>query len=549
MKNKTLTGALALSAFAATAIWAQNPAANELQQLRDRLAQQEEEIQALQKSIAEQRSLLEKAIPRSEAASPPAADAAPVVPAVTFEKVAASPQKPNTGTNLAPSPVSVAIGNSTLTPLGFVDATYFFRSATIGSGIGTNFAAIPYSNAPNGHLSESNFSAQNSRIGLRFDSTIVGWKVLGYLESDFLFNNNAPSFQITSNSAGMRLRNYFVDVDNGRIEFLGGQDWSLLTPNRKGLSPVPSDIFYTQNMDTNYQLGLTWTRAPQFRVIAHAGSHVSAGLGIENPQQYIGGGNGSSQVALPSYLSSQSSFTGQFQNGSTSIAGVPNTSAVFIAKLAFDSDPEGNHNMHVEVAEAASKERDYIPASFATANKYIVPGTHSTGVFSGELDSNLQIFKRLHLIQNLYWSDGLGRYIFGSAPDVAVLPSGALTPIHALSTLDGFEAQVSRNTMLTFYYGGLYLQPTAVFDPTAAGSTLSKPVYAGYGYAGSTQVRSVEEYTLGWIQTIWKNRNYGSLALINQYSYLAKSPFATTVSTPGDPHVHIVYVDLRYTLP
>ncbi len=78
----------------------------------------------------------------------------------------------------------------------------------------------------------------------------------------------------------------------------------MLTPNRKGLSPIPSDIFYTQNMDTNYQIGLVWTRAPQFRFIMHPNDNWPVGLALENPQQYIGGGNGSGMITLPAAFAS-----------------------------------------------------------------------------------------------------------------------------------------------------------------------------------------------------------------------------------------------------
>lgn len=581
MKNSKILPALVLCALALSTVRAQSQApasdsapavqsaasSDELQKLRERIAKQEEEIKKLQESVEEQRSMLDDAVKASQAAQAAAATSnsntsaanastqgapAKLVPAVNLEKVSANPnpQKPNTGTSMLPSPLAIQIGNTTFTPLGFVDATYFFRSATIGSGIGTNFGGVPYNNTASAHLSENNFSAQNSRIGMRVDSNLAGWKVLGYLEADFLFNNNSNGFQVTSNSAGLRLRNYFVDANNGKFEVLGGQDWSMLTPNRTGLSPLPADIFYTQNEDTNYQLGLVWTRAPQFRFIAHASDRFSIGLALENPQQYIGGAQGGSQIVIPSFLSGQSTFTSQFQNGSTSVAGVPNTTPVFIGKLAVDTNPGGNHDLHFEVGGAASEARDDIPAiSTYTANKYVVTGTHSTGGFLGEVNTNWELFKGFHLIENLFWTDGLGRYIFGQVPDVAITPSGSLLPIHALSTVDGLEAQITKNTMLTFYYGGVYIQPTAVFDPTATGSTLAKPVYAGYGYTGSTQNRSVEEYTFGWIQTLWKNRNYGALALINQYSYLTKSPFTTTASAPGDPHDHIIYIDLRYTLP
>ena len=41
------------------------------------------------------------------------------------------------------SPLQFKIGSVYITPIGFVDATWVTRSTNLGSGIGTNFAAIP----------------------------------------------------------------------------------------------------------------------------------------------------------------------------------------------------------------------------------------------------------------------------------------------------------------------------------------------------------------------------------------------------------------------
>ena len=142
--------------------------------------------------------------------------------------------------------------------------TGVYRSNLDGGGIGSGFGSIPYSNTASAQLSETRFSVQNSRIGLKADSVIGDWKVLGYYETDFL--GNAPTnINVASNSDTLRLRVYFVDLRDGPLEFLAGQSWSLMTPNRKGLSPLPGDIFYTQDMDTNYQVGLIWGRTPGLR--------------------------------------------------------------------------------------------------------------------------------------------------------------------------------------------------------------------------------------------------------------------------------------------
>ena len=46
-----------------------------------------------------------------------------------------------------------------------------------------------------------------------------------------------------------RLRLYFADLKHGKWEFLGGQTWSWLTPNRNGIGPMPVDLALTYNED------------------------------------------------------------------------------------------------------------------------------------------------------------------------------------------------------------------------------------------------------------------------------------------------------------
>ena len=599
MKAQRILKVLCLSVLSVQ-IWAQSPNTNstaqqpastdDLQQLRDRLSKEEEELKKLQQSIEEQKNMLDKAV-KTQPVVPatgtaPAADApATAAPAAAVPATAApantnapaevgSPAKivPVVNTpvrNVAngryrqhnetapPSPLSISLGNTTLTPLGFVDATYFWRSTAVGSGIGTNFPGIPFNNVPNGRLSETNFSAQNSRIGFRVDSNFMGWKVLGYLEADFLFNNDANSFQVTSNSAGLRLRNYFVDLNDGTFEILGGQDWSFLTPNRKGLSPLPSDIFYSQNEDTNYQAGLIWARQPQFRFIAHPNQNVAFGVSLENPQQYIGGGNGSGATTIPSFLNSQTSFTNQFQfsealGAGASITQVPNLMPDIIAKVAFDGQI-GKRDMHVEIAGLVSGFKDYIPnTSPYNTNRYVRLGGHTLFGFGGSINSNLELFKNFRLIENAFISSGGGRYIFGMAPNFVVRPDGNLSPVHSGSTVDGFEYQARPNTLLAAYYGGTYIGRNVIYDPTATGSTPATPVYAGYGFSGSgtTQNRDIQEITFDWVQTLWKNKNYGALSLINQYSYVFREPwYVNRATSPKETHTSMVWINLRYTLP
>src|SRR5215475_11218637 len=66
------------------------------------------------------------------------------------------------------APLLFKIG-AAITPVGFMDLTNTWRSTNVGTGLQTNFAAIPYSNTPQGRVIEDNFTAANSRVGLRVD--------------------------------------------------------------------------------------------------------------------------------------------------------------------------------------------------------------------------------------------------------------------------------------------------------------------------------------------------------------------------------------------
>src|SRR5208282_3394245 len=148
-------------------------------------------------------------------------------------------------------------------------------------------------------LSETRFSAQNSRIGARIDALVHGVKVLSYWESDFL-GTQSTNAGVSSNSNSFRIRLYFVDLTKGKWEVLGGQSWSMMTPGREGISPLPSNIFYSQDMDTNYQVGLPWTRAPQFRLLYHPSDTVTLGFALEQSEQYGGGSSGGGAIVIPS---------------------------------------------------------------------------------------------------------------------------------------------------------------------------------------------------------------------------------------------------------
>ncbi len=503
--------------------------------LRKQIAEQEKEIEKLQKAVSAQRELLEttmKAVSTgavsNSAAAPMLVNASgsgvlqPVAPASRVTQDAASAD--------VPAPLSLKIGNTFITPVGFMDLTWVTRSTNVGSGIGTNFGSIPFNNQATaaGNIPDNYFSVQNSRIGARFDAMMHNTKILGYWESDFL-GNQPTNIEVSSNAATFRLRVFFVDLQKGQWEVTGGQTWSLMTPGRSGISPIPGNIFFTNNVDTNYQIGLTWARQSGIRVTWHPTDKVAWAFAAENPQQYGGGSSGGGVITFPSNL--PTAMQSQLNTGSASY-GTTAWTPDLISKVAFDP----NKAVHVELAGILTTTHTYNPSTFQT---YTTPGG---GV---EFNSNFQVFKNFRVIENFTYGDGIGRYFFGQAPSEILYNTGAAANIRSGGTVDGIEMNVAKNTALYAYYGGMYAARTTTVDP------LTHKV-VGYGGAGSAtgNNRTIQEATFGVQQTFWRDPKWGALQFYAQYSYLFRDPWwFSSTTAPRQADTNMLFLDLRYVLP
>lgn len=429
------------------------------------------------------------------------------------------------------SPLSVRIGGAEFTPGGFLDATFFWRSTNVGSGYSTSFWNIPFRNTIPGQITESRITAENSRFSLKVTSAFKGNDVTGYIETDF-HGNDPVNLNVTSNSSTLRLRLYWANVRRGKWEILGGQAWSWITPNRVGLSSLTSDVFYSVNMDSNYQVGLTWTRAPQVRGAFHPNEHWGLGLGLENPDQFVGMIN---QVTFP-FAFNTPAITTQFDAGNQTTT--PNLNPDVVAKVAFDTDIRGKH-YHLEAVGLMRMFR-VVPVLGVSTN------TKTGGGVSGAF--NLELFKNFRLIANAFWSDGGGRYLIGAGPDVVLKPNGNLSLVHAGAGIGGVEWQVSPLNLFGFYYGANYFQRN-FFRDTSAGA--SPNTFVGYGGPGSSNAanKSIQEGTIDWIITLWKDPPYGALQLVNQVSYLTRSPWFVGPGQPKNARSTMVWADIRYILP
>jgi hypothetical protein len=528
--------------------------------LKAQLAEQQKQIDQLKLALQEQMKMLERvsnaapapeshvALPANRAPLGEVASTTPFIPpaatpvAAAVAPSASASQAPNAASANpceanpeGQTPAFIRLGSTCLVPIGFMDLTTVWRDKNAGSSMGSNFGSIPYNNTVNGNLSEFRFTPQNSRIGFRFDGDWKGTHFIGYNEFDFNGTSGSNGIAVSNGAFVPRLRLFWVDVRKGKIEFLAGQSWSLLTPNRSGLSALPGNIFFTQVVDINYVAGLTWTRQPGMRVLFHPNNTVTFGVSFENPDQYAGGSAGGSGITLPAaYTSLANAQLDIAQNVSAgqNILNQPTVAPDIIAKLAFDP----SSRFHFEIGG--------IERNFKTVNPSLL-SQHFTANGAGLLVGlNAEVIKNFRLITTNYWSDGGGRYLFGQAPDLIVRANGNLSLVHSGGTIDGFEWRTWKNNLLLYaYYSGIYIGRNTALDTNGK--------FIGYGYAGSpnSQNRAIQEVTFGFNQTLWASPRYGAINAMGQYEYLARFPWFVAGGAPEETHDNTIYFNLRYTLP
>jgi hypothetical protein len=115
--------------------------------------------------------------------------------------------------------------------------------------------------------------------------------------------------------------------------------------------------------------------------------------------------------------------------------------------------------------------------------------------------------------------------------------------MHAGGWVEGVEATL-QNTLLYSYYSGIYVGRNSAYDVN--GTSL-----IGYGYRGApnSQNKTIQEFTIGFNQTFWKDPKYGALNLMGQYAWIFRNPWYLAPNSPKSTHLNTIFVNIRYTLP
>jgi outer membrane murein-binding lipoprotein Lpp len=230
----------------------------------DRLERQVDLLQKQLKAVQDEIKATKKKTEKAQAKAVPAVNAATPSPAptpISFEtKTSYEPKSFEKGPLPLLAGVRVTLG-------GYFAADSVFRERNEVADMGAIFNAIPYPFSALYHEHEFHASARGSRLSLLAEANIdAAHHLAAYYEMDWLGVGETSNYTL-SNSWSPRLRQAYLtydDTDRG-FYILAGQAWSLLTPNKVGITPRQEDEPLT--IDYNHVVGFDFTRNWQIRLV------------------------------------------------------------------------------------------------------------------------------------------------------------------------------------------------------------------------------------------------------------------------------------------
>jgi len=484
--------------------------AADVQALKDAIASQQSALAQQQQQLQELRDELrrkDQVVQQAQTAATDAAGKADAAQAsATQQQAAVTELKTNvtdlqgtvantvvnlqeTQKTMSESPVAIHYKGVTLTPGGFVAAETVTRQRANESDINTPFNSIPYEGNALAHINESNFTARQSRLSLLAESNVGSAKLTGYWEGDFL-GAGVTSNNRQSNSYVFRQRILYAQaaLQSGWI-FTGGQQWSLATETRKGITNRTEVLPMT--VDSQYQVGFSWARQYGFRVVKDFGGKFALGLAVEGPQATIGGRGFSSVSTTNQGTATVTTIGNAFVDGPGSGGGLLNfvdttgyslnKSPDFIIKAV--ADPKWGHyevfgilstfrNRVYPCAVVGTNSTDTNPPATPTTIACGINGSttpSSVGAYNdtrigGGFGANIRVpvvAKKLDFAIQGAAGDGIGRYGSAQLADITLRPDGTQALIRTAHALGELELHPNSKLDIYAYFGGEYAWRTA----------------------------------------------------------------------------------------
>jgi hypothetical protein len=461
----------------------------ELQQLRDAIAIQAQQLRDQQKKMRqlEQQLNASKAAHENLSASPAAA---PVAAPVATEPASASAANAETAPSSSETSSSTKVATSTnaganaaalgpddtpqvagwkfkgvtFTPGGFFAAETVWRQRALGGDINTPFTNQPMPGQSQYNMSEFNAAGRQSRIAMLVQGKLTNATIGGYYEADFL-SAAATSNDNQSNSYALRQRQFWAQAAfNNGWTITGGQMWSLVTQTANGLDPRTEVL--PETIDAQYSVGFSWERQYGVRFVKNFNNKVWVGMAVEEPQTTFKGAGSS----VP-FLFGEAGVPGGLYNPLANYSF--NETPDFIFKAAFQPGFG-----HYEVFGLVSTFRDRIfPAGVAPYNNTVVGGGGGANAWFPFDNSHINL--GLHVLVG----NGVGRYgSAGATPDVTIQPNGTFATVRSYQELATLAFHYPKWDVY-FHAGDEYGERTQFY--TAPGAPIQTVGFGAIGFDNS----------------------------------------------------------------
>jgi len=517
--------------------------AAQLEELRQALQSQQEQLQMLKEELAkrdrqidEAREAAAAANARAAEASTKAAEAVNSTAEVKSDAVALNStvndlkasnavlkttvdkEQADATKSMEDGPSAIKYKGVTLTPGGFIAAETVYRQRAESADINTQLNGIPFPGNAQSKVSENVFSARQTRATLLAESKIGAAKLTGYFEMDFL-GAGATSNNRQSNSYVFRQRQLWAQLalDSG-FSVTGGQMWSLATENRKGIQNRQEAL--PMMIDPQYVVGFTWQRAYALRATQTLlDNKLTLGVSIEGPQTTLGG-RGFSTFTTAAGATSQNFWYAAPGNGGglnnfTDATGyAQNRAPDAVIKAALDPG-WGHYEVFAIVSQFRARiypcavVSDVAPGTVIGTTTYAGPqigcaaapgsvASTAAGAFNdsrtgggGGASLRVPLFaKKLDFGVKGVYGAGIGRFGSSQLADATARPDGTLAPIRTGHGLGILEFHPTPKLDI-YAYGGAEYAARAAYNnydsvkaaTTAAGTTVtrSNTGIGGYG--------------------------------------------------------------------
>lgn len=436
---------------------------------------------------------------------------------------------------MAEHPNALHYKGVTVTPGGFIAAESVWHQRDQQTDMISSFNGIPFNGSPQSHLTEWRGTARQSRLSVLVEGKAGSAKLTGYWEMDFL--GAAPTAnENQSTSFNMRQRQLFAQAsfDNGWT-VTGGQTWSLMTTNKKGIEArgewVPGTI------DAQYVVGYNFARLLTARVAkTFADKKATVAFALENPATLYGG-------TVPAGVITSLPGTGSLGNGANYSV---NVAPDMIAKLALD--PGWGH-FEIKALGRVFRDRVQTGATLPAGNNTQWGG----GVGFGAILPIVN--KKVDFIAEGLAGYGVARYTDSSNVDVVIRPDGKVNAVDSLSGLAGFELHPNPKLDIYLYGGTEYLGRNYSYgDPTNDYTKCFSATETGF--ACSANFKNLYQGSAGFWYRFYKGA-YGTLQYGMQASYTNKAswdgvnktvPTSPTVASPTGNNT-MVFTSFRYIVP